>query len=492
MRSRRSLRYLVLSLVTAVFAMTSLDVPAQAASYVPLNGSGSSWAEPAIDQWSKDVASQHIVINFNGDGSAAGRQAFIVNQADFAASDIAFLTKPDPFGGGIENPAYAYSYIPIVAGGTSFLYNLVVGGKKVTNLRLSGQTVADIFTGRITNWDDKRITHDYGAQLPNQPITVVSRSDGSGASYQFSQWLAKDYPADWNAYCTANGGPSPCGPTEFFPAGHSTQRNGSDQAADFIGSSTGEGSIGYDEYAYALNDDIPVVKLLNAAGYYTLPSPSNVAIALQKAQINENPSSPDFLMQDLDSVYGYTDPRTYPLSSYSYLIVPRDKLSGKQGPPPSFTTGKGTTLSTWMNYVLCGAQQKAGNLGYSPLPKNLVVGGFQQVDHIPGHIATPDLTQLNNCDNPTYHNGVNYLIKDAAMPSPCDYKTAPLACKVVDGKAAAAGGAGSGSGGRSGTSAAGSGSNAAGGGTGAAGTANAGGGGSGADRVDQAAPPSIP
>lgn len=264
-----------------------------------------------------------------------------------------------------------------------------------------------------------------------------------------------------------------------LPAGHSTQRNGSDQAADFIGSSTGEGSIGYDEYAYALNDDIPVVKLLNAAGYYTLPSPSNVAIALQKAQINENPSSPDFLMQDLDSVYGYTDPRTYPLSSYSYLIVPRDKLSGKQGPPPSFTTGKGTTLSTWMNYVLCGAQQKAGNLGYSPLPKNLVVGGFQQVDHIPGHIATPDLTQLNNCDNPTYHNGVNYLIKDAAMPSPCDYKTAPLACKVVDGKAAAAGGAGSGSGGRSGTSAAGSGSNAAGGGTGAAGTANAGGGGSG-------------
>ena len=98
------------------------------------------------------------------------------------------------------------------------------------------------------------------------------------------------------------------------------------------------------------------------------------------------------------------------------------------GPPPRFDTSKGATLSTWLNYVLCGAQQKAGALGYSPLPKNLVVGGFQQVDHVPGHVATPDLKQLNGCNNPTYSNGVNHLIVDAPQPNPCDKVGQPLTC----------------------------------------------------------------
>jgi len=79
------------------------------------------------------------------------------------------------------------------------------------------------------------------------------------------------------------------------------------------------------------------------------------------------------------------------------LWSPRDSrmINGQQaGPPSRFDTDKGATLSTWMNYVLCGAQQKAGALGYSPLPKNLVVGGFRQIDHVPGHVPTPDLKQL--------------------------------------------------------------------------------------------------
>ncbi len=166
---------------------------ATAASYVPLQGDGSSWAQPAIDQWSRDVNPRGITVNFSGDGSAAGRQHYIVNQADFAASDIAFLTTPDPFGAGTEQSSYAYSYVPIVAGGTSFLYNLVVGGKRITNLRLSGETLAKIFTGKITDWSDPAITHDYGQPLPSQKITVITRSDGSGASYMFTRWMWKEY-----------------------------------------------------------------------------------------------------------------------------------------------------------------------------------------------------------------------------------------------------------------------------------------------------------
>jgi ABC-type phosphate transport system substrate-binding protein len=457
--ARRPRRRVLTALLAALLAAPTLLAPAPAsaaASFVPLDGDGSTWAEPAIQQWARDVVPEGIHVLFTGDGSAEGREHYIENQDDFASSDIAFLTHGDPFGGGIEHSEWSYSYLPIVAGGTTFMYNLVVGGRRITNMRLSGPTIAGIFTGHITNWDDPAITRDYGARLPSQPITVVTRSDGSGASYMFTQWLSVQYTSEWNAFCRAHGGPATaCGPTEFYPGfGDSIQKDGSDQMAQFLASPISEGAIGYDEYAYALNYGIPAVKVLNADGYYTLPTPSNVAIALQAAVINEDSSSPDFLMQNLDKVYVNSDARTYPLSSYSYLIVPRDKTVTNSPTPPSWTTSKGATLGTWLNYVLCGAQQSAGALGYSPLPKNLVVGGFEQVDHIPGHVATPDTTQLNGCNNPTYSNGVNHLIADAPEPSPCDYRTAPLDCVVQDGKAVSAGG-GTGSSGGTGSGSAG-------------------------------------
>jgi ABC-type phosphate transport system substrate-binding protein len=452
---------------------------AEAASYVPINGSGSTWAEPAIAQWARDMQPDGIQINFNANGSAEGREQYIQQAGiQFADSDIAFLTQGDPFGGGFEHPTESYSYIPIVAGGTVFMYNLVLNGKRVTNLRLSGPTIAKIFTGQITNWDDPAITHDYGAQLPDEPITVVTRSDGSGASYMFTQWLATEYSSLWHSFCVAQGGASPCGPTEFYPGfGSSIQKDGSDQVASFMASPVSQGAIGYDEYAYALNYGIPTVKMLNAAGYYTLPTASNVAIALQAAIINDNPNSVDYLMQNLQNVYTFNDPRTYPLSSYSYLIVPSNSSVTGLPVPSKFTSAQGVTLSTWLNYVLCGAQQSAGALGYSPLPKNLVDGGFAQVDHIPGHVATPDPVQLDGCDNPTYSNGVNHLIADAPMPSPCDYYTAPLDCTVSGGKAVSAGGgsgSGSGSGGSSGSGSGGSGGTTGSGGAGSAATGPAG------------------
>ncbi|MBN9618880.1 MAG: substrate-binding domain-containing protein [Actinobacteria bacterium] len=456
----------VLGLLTVVLPAP----PAVAGGYAVLGGDGSSFAAPAIDQWATDVQKQGITINYAPDGSAAGRQNYAENQADFAGTDIQFLTSPDPFGGGAEVVNLAYSYVPVVAGGTAFMYNLVVGGHTITDLRLSGLTIAKIFTGAITNWADPAITRDYGAQLPSQPITVITRSDGSGASYQFTRYLAHEFPALWNGFCAHNGGPpSNCGPTEFYPNfSGSQQKNGSDQVANYVASSSyGEGSIAYDEYSYAKSRSLPVVKLLNAAGYYTLPTASNVAIALQAAKIDENPNDVNFLIQNLDGVYGYGDARAYPVSSYSYLVVPRDSRPGTSGPPSRFNNDKGRTLSTWLNYVLCGAQQSAGQLGYSPLPKNLVVGGFEQVLHIPGHVGVPNLDQLSNCNNPTYSDGVNHLIADAPMPSPCDKIGSPLNCVVRNGQAASGGSQSAGSGGGT----AGGGSGTSGGGSG--GSANA-------------------
>ncbi|HEY3870887.1 MAG TPA: substrate-binding domain-containing protein [Actinocrinis sp.] len=484
---RGRLRRVAGALAAALLALAAAPAPpAAAAGLVPLSGAGSTWAMPAIQQWDRDVQEHYLLaVDFNGNGSAEGRQNYMQQEVDFAASDIAFLTQGDPFGGGIENPAYSYSYIPIVAGGTTFMYNLTVDGSRVKNLRLSGPTIAGIFTGHITNWDDPAITRDYGKQLPNIPITVVTRSDGSGASYQFTEWLATQYASQWNAFCASAGGPATnCGPTEFYPGfSGSIQKDGSDQVAGFLASPVSNGAIGYDEYAYAINYNVPVVKVENAAGYYTQPTAYNVAIALQAAIINEDSSSPDFLMQDLHNVYTNPDSRAYPLSSYSYLIVPRDSSNTGKPPPSTWTDAKGASMSQWINWAVCKGQQEIDAIGYSALPENLVQGAFEQLGHIPGHTDPAD---INTCGNPTYASGQDILITEAPQPSPCDYYTAPIDCTIVNGKAvstdsgsggSAGAGAGAGSGAATGPQASNSAGASGAGGNGAGG--GAGGGGSG-------------
>jgi ABC-type phosphate transport system substrate-binding protein len=440
---RRRMAYQVAALSAAALAALVPLAPAVASAetYVAISGSGSSWSSVALDQWAENLRADGIVVNFNPDGSAAGRQDYMAQQVDFAASDPPFRNGTDRLGGAAaEHPDVGYSYVPDTAGGTAFMYHLTVAGHLVTNLRLSGETLMKIFTGQITNWDNPEITKDYGAQLPNQRIIPVIRSDGSGASYFFTRWMAVEYPAQWNAFCTkvTHGRVTgTCGQTEFYPQfPGAVAQDGSNNVATYVTASYGEGAIGYDEYAYALNSHYPVVKMLNPAGYYVLPSASNVAVALTQAQINEDSGSINYLQQNLDSVYTFKDPRSYPLSSYSYLIVPREHTRV----PTNFTGSDGKTLSTFVNYFLCAGQQYAAELGYSPLPLNLVEGGLNQVNLIPGHVPTPSLS--NGCNNPTIKDGKLTILTNAPYPSPCDKVGEPLNCTVVDGKAHTGNGAG--------------------------------------------------
>jgi ABC-type phosphate transport system substrate-binding protein len=417
-----------------ICTLALLTGPAQQAlagvNYAAISGSGSSWSSVALMQWAENLRADGIVINFNPNGSAQGRADYMAQQVDFAASDPPFRNGTDPFDvGGAEHPAVGYSYVPDTAGGTAFMYHLDVGGHLITNLRLSGETIMKIFTGQITNWDDPAITHDYGQQLPSIRIIPVIRSDGSGATYFFTRWMAHMGPADWNAFCTrVSGGRvhAPCGQTEFYPQfTGAVAQNGSDNVATYISASYGQGAIGYDEYAYALNSHYPVVALENPAGYYVLPTASNVAVALTQAQINEDPNSPNFLQQNLDNVYTFKDRRSYPLSSYSYLIVPR--LHTKM--PANFTPADGQTLSTYINYFLCAGQRYSAELGYSPLPLNLVQGGLLQSGQIPGHVPTPSLAA--GCDNPTLKNGKLIVLADAPYPSRCQKAGTPLDCSTT-------------------------------------------------------------
>ena len=448
----------------------AVDPASGANSHALIAGTGSSWSANAVNQWIADVQSNGLQVVFTPSGSAQGRRDFANRQNDFAVSDIGFQGTDPETGADDTSDGRAYAYLPLVAGGTSFPYQIKVAGQLVRNLRLSGLTLAKIFTDKITNWDDPEITADNnGRKLPSLPIIPVVHSEGSGSSAQFTRYLATEYPSLWTPF---NGGKSNF--TEYFPAAKGqVPQNGSDGVMNFVSSAAANGAIGYDEYSYALGKGYPVAKVENKAGYFTLPTQYNVAVALTKAEINYNKGSIDYLLENLDKVYVDPDKRTYPLSSYSYEILPtasNDK---------TMTTAKRQTLADFDYYSICAGQKEMGPIGYSPLPINLVEAGFQQIAKLHKADKGVNLTKENitNCDNPTFvagHPKVNHLAQIAPEPLPCDKAGAgPCSQPGAPGAPAAAG---NGQGG-SGTS---KGSGSGSGGSGQGGTGNGSGGGSGA------------
>jgi phosphate ABC transporter phosphate-binding protein len=406
-------RLLAVFASVAAFALAAAQPANAAVGHTLIQGSGSSWSANAVNQWIADVQPNGLQVVFSSTGSAQGRKDFAYKTTDYAVSDLGFLGK-DPITGESDTSAgREYAYLPIVAGGTAFPYQVKVGGKKVTNLRLSGLTLAKIFTNQITNWNDPAITSDNnGRKLPSLPIIPVVHSEGSGSTYQFTRYLDTQFPSIWR--------PFGLGPTEYFPRkGHAIAQSGSDGVMNFVSSAAANGAIGYDEYSYALGKNWPVAKIENSNGYFTLPTQYNVAVALTQAIINTDKSSPNYLLQDLHNVYKYDDPRTYAMSSYSYLILPTGATDSRM------TTAKRQTLADFLYYSLCQGQAEMGPIGYSPLPINLVQASFDQVAKLKTADPAVDLTSrdVTTCHNPTFVAGqpkVNHLAKIAPLPPACD------------------------------------------------------------------------
>jgi phosphate transport system substrate-binding protein len=364
-----------------------------------------------------------MTVDYNPSGSTAGRKNFLNGTVDFAASDIPFVFHPED-GSAPENPAPgSYAYMPITAGGTSFMYNLIINGKRVTNLRMSGDNVVKVFTGVIKMWNDPAIKADNpGLNLPAKKVVPVVRSDGSGSSAQLTKWMIAKHKALWETFCHKTGRTA-CGFTSFYPTLDGSgmiAQNGDLGVSGYVSQSFAEGAIGYVNYSYALGSQFPVVKLLNDAGYYTEPTPKNVAVSLLNAKINTDATKPEtYLTQDLSAVYGGKDPRNYELSSYSYLILPA-KVAGQ------FNEAKGKTLGAFSYYAMCQAQQQSESLGYSPMPLNLVKASLDQIKKIPGVVVQN--VDITKCKNPTFDpNGKNLLAETAPQPAPCD-KKGPLQC----------------------------------------------------------------
>jgi len=426
-RSRTRRRRFVPAAVVGAFMVTVVVLGQVLGSGVAeaspnMQATGSSFASVAIQQWVGQASTLYgLNINWQVSSSVIGLNNFAQNQVDFAASDIPYSSQQSTY-----YPTIPYEYMPDVAGGLSFMYNLTgVDGQEITSLVLDARVAEEIFLGEITNWNDPAIAQlnpQLAGDLPNQKIIPVFRSDASGENYLLSDYfLHMDASDGGNFAATQNifesglaGSPtaiwpvpaSGVNPPPQYPGWLNANligENGSDNAANYVSALSSQGAITYVETAYAKEHNLPVASLLNASNNAVQPTSVNVATALEAAILHSD------LTQDLTNVY--TNPLTnaYPLSAYSYFVTPcSPSLAAAQGSacaadpngaPSSFSSAKGQALGQFVNFIACGGQEKMALLGYSPLPPNLVQEDFNAIGRLNGGQQPPPPTAAN-CKNP--------------------------------------------------------------------------------------------
>ncbi len=354
------------SAAAAVSAASFVCPPTGAA---PVVGSGASFPQIVIDQWRADVNKAcGLRVDYQPNGSTAGRTNFINNAVDFGVSDIQFSPSEQQ---GLKR---AFVYVPITAGGLGMMYNLKdAAGRKITDLRLSANTACKIFTGQIANWNDPQIAADNnGRQLKASPVRPVVRSDGSGTSYFFSQYCIDLVPDVWKKFSAEQGIAN--APTSFWPQNFGSARgaNGSDGCANLVANPvTGESSITTVEAGFALQRGMPNAFMKNNSGAYVQPTFQAVTDALGFATTNADGT------QKLN--FRAPGATLYNPSSYSYLIA---QTTG-------FPEPKGKTVASYIQYSVLDGQKKSNSLGYAALPTNLVALALNAAQKIPGAPPRP-------------------------------------------------------------------------------------------------------
>ena len=302
-----------------------------------LSGAGSTFVNTILQEWVKSYKSTapHVTINYQGVGSGAGIQQLTGKTVDFAGSDVAL--KPDEAAklGGAD----ATLQIPWIAGGIAVEYNL----SGVSNLKLSGGTLAGIFAGKIKKWNDAAIKADNsGASLPSTAIQIVHRSDGSGTTSVFTSYLTAVAPTTWT-YGASKDVPWPTG----------TGAKGSDGVTAAVKQTPG--AIGYAEVSYPKNTPgLGIALIKNGGGQYVGPTADAVKAALATATPNADGT--------LKINYTPTDAAAYPISTTTYVLFSKTGLAA----------GKLTALKHFVAWVLGDGQKMAPDLDYAALPQTII------------------------------------------------------------------------------------------------------------------------
>jgi len=320
----------------AVFAM-----PAALAAQQQITGAGATFPYPMYSKWFDEYNKLHpdVQINYQSIGSGGGIRQVTEGTVDFGASDgpmteeqlSAFRAKR----------GVAILHFPTVLGAVVPVYN--VPGV-ATVLKFTPEALAGIFLGTITKWNDKAIASvNPGMKLPASEIVVVHRSDGSGTSYVWTDYLSK-VSADWKSKVGAN-------TSVNWPVGLGGKGN---EGVSSLVKQT-EGSIGYVELIYAVQNKISYGSVKNVAGAFVTASMAGVSAAAAGAAAN---MPDDFRV----SITNATGKASYPISSFTWLLVPT-KIDDQ---------AKKRVITEFLRWMLKDGQKLAEALGYAPLPKSVV------------------------------------------------------------------------------------------------------------------------
>jgi phosphate transport system substrate-binding protein len=310
------------------------------AAQTTLNGAGATFPNPIYSKWFSEYHKVHgdVQINYQPIGSGGGIQQVIASTVDFGASDM-------PMTDAQLNDASAklktkVLNIPTVLGAVVPAYN--VPGVSA-ELKFTPEILAGIFLGHITNWNDPAIAAaNPGIKFPNQDVIVVHRSDGSGTTFIWTDYLSKVSP-DWKSEVGSS-------TSVKWPKGMGGK--GNEGVAGFVRQLPG--SIGYVELIYALQNKIPYGSVRNSSGVFMKASLEGVTAAAASA-----PKMPaDFRV----SITNAPGKDAYPISSFTWLLIPQQ----------SKDAAKGKILADFLNWMITDGQKLTSDLAYGALPENVV------------------------------------------------------------------------------------------------------------------------
>jgi phosphate transport system substrate-binding protein len=310
-----------------IFAL--VDLQAQ-----KLTGAGATFPYPIYSKWFSEYAAAHpgVEINYQSIGSGGGIRQVTAGLVDFGASDMPMADDA------LAGSKIKLIHIPTVLGAVVPVFNV----PGVSNIRFSGGVLANIYLGKISMWNDGQIAKDNpGVQLPAQKIIVVHRSDGSGTSFIFTDYLSK-VSSEWG------NGPGR-GTSPSWPAG--VGGKGNEGVAGLVRQLPG--AIGYVELIYALQNKIAFGAVQNAAGTWVTASIGGVTEAA--AGIKQMPA--DYRI----SITNAPGKDAYPISSFTYLLIPLH----------SADPAKGKVIKDLLSWIVNSGESEAAALSYAPLPQSV-------------------------------------------------------------------------------------------------------------------------
>lgn len=316
-------------------------------SGVDLNGAGATFPYPIYFKWFSDyAASTGVKINYQSIGSGGGIRQLSDRTVDFGASDGPMTDEEI-----VRAKGGPVMHFPTVLGADVITYNVP---ELTRPLKLTGQAIADVFLGKITKWNDPRIaTINPGAKLPASDILVVHRSDGSGTTYIFTDYLSAVSP-EWLRVVGR-------GKEVKWPTGIGAK--GNEGVAGQVKQTPG--SIGYVELAYAKQNKLAYAHVQNAAGEFVEPTIESITAAAARSAF---PPNTDYRV----SIVNAPGAGVYPISSFTWLLVYRNQ-------PDAIKARK---LTDFMRWALTEGERSAAALDYAPLPEGLAQRLVARLDSI--------------------------------------------------------------------------------------------------------------